>query len=339
MKVLAIESSCDDTSISVVNSAKKIEFLKTINHRKFHKDYGGVIPEMAARQHLDIMSILGKSIQKINLEKIDAIAATHGPGLIGSLIIGSSFAKGLAMSANKPMMPINHLQSHLLSPRLTSNLNFPYLCLLVSGGNTALVLVKNAKTFITLGKTIDDSAGECFDKVAKAMGLGYPGGPIIEKLAIKGNTNKYNLPLPLTKQANLNFSFSGLKTASIDLIKKNKLTETFKKDFSASFQTTIGKVFLKKIATAIDYLNDNKIKIKDFSICGGVAANKFLNTSLRNFIEDKNLIFHQVPLSLCTDNAAMIAWNELDIIMSGNKKSKQYNVRPTPNILIHENFL
>lgn len=338
MRVFAIESSCDDTSISIVNNKKEIEFLKTINHRKFHYEYGGVIPEIAARQHLDIIGKLNNTIRKIDFDIISAIAATHGPGLIGSLIVGSSFAKGVALGIRKPLIPINHLQSHLLSPRLSSDMSFPYLCLLVSGGNTALVLVKNARKFITLGKTIDDSAGECFDKVAKAMGLGYPGGPIIEKLAIKGNANKYNLPLPLTKQANLNFSFSGLKTASIDLIKKNKLTETFKKDFSASFQTTIEKIFLKKIATAIDYLNDNKIKIKDFSICGGVAANKFLNSSIRNFIEDKNLIFHQVPLSLCTDNAAMIAWNALEILMSSNKKSKQYNVRPTPNILIHENF-
>ena len=339
MKVLAIESSCDDTSISVVNSAKKIEFLKTINHRKFHKDYGGVIPEMAARQHLDIMTILGKTIRKINFQNIDAIAATHGPGLIGSLIIGSSFAKGLAMSTDKPLLPINHLQSHLLSPRLTSNLNFPYLCLLVSGGNTALVLVKRADKFITLGKTIDDSAGECFDKVAKAMGLGYPGGPIIENLATRGDIYKFNLPLPLTKQDNLNFSFSGLKTASIDLINKNKLTEKFKKDFAASFQSTIARIFLKKISTALNHLNNNNIKIKDFSICGGVAANKFLNSSIENFINNKNLIFHQVPLALCTDNAAMIAWNALEILSIRNKKFKQYNVRPTPNILIHENFI
>ena len=339
MRVFAIESSCDDTSISIVNNKKKIELLKTINHRKFHHEYGGVIPEIAARQHLDIIGKLNNTIKKIDFGGINAIAATHGPGLIGSLIVGSSFAKGVALGNRKPLVPINHLQSHLLSPRLSSDISFPYLCLLVSGGNTALVLVKNARRFITLGKTIDDSAGECFDKVAKAMGLGYPGGPIIEKLAINGDENKYKLPLPLTRQANINFSFSGLKTASIDLIKKNKLTEIFKKDFAASFQTTIGKIFLKKIETAIDYLNDNKIKIKDFSICGGVAANKFLNSSIRNFIENKNLIFHQVPLTLCTDNAAMIAWNALELLEDSNKKFKQYNVRPTPNILIHENFI
>ena len=187
MKVLAIESSCDDTSIAVVNDDKSVEFLETINHRKFHKDLGGVIPEMAARQHLEILEILGKSIKKINFSKISAIAATFGPGLIGGLIVGSSFAKGLSISKNVKLVPINHLQAHLLSPRLVSEIKFPYLCLLVSGGNTALVLVKNSKSFMTLGSTIDDSAGECFDKVAKGLGLGYPGGPELEHLALGGN--------------------------------------------------------------------------------------------------------------------------------------------------------
>ena len=222
MKVLAIESSCDDTSFSIVSDEKSIDFIKTINHRKFHKKHGGVIPEIAARQHLDIMDYLQKSIKKLDFKKIDAIAATYGPGLIGGLIVGSSFAKGLSIGKQKKLIPINHLQAHLLSPRLTSSLSFPYLCLLVSGGNTALVLVKNPKKFITLGSTIDDSAGECFDKVSKALGLGYPGGPIIEKLALKGDRYKYKLPLPLTKVKNCNFSFSGLKTAAIDIINKNK---------------------------------------------------------------------------------------------------------------------
>ena len=207
MKVLAIESSCDDTSISIVNGDKNIEFLETINHRKFHKDHGGVIPEMAARQHLEILDLLGRSIKKINFSNISAIAATFGPGLIGGLIVGSSFAKGLSISKNIKLIPINHLQAHLLSPRLVSDIKFPYLCLLVSGGNTALVLVKSSNEFITLGSTIDDSAGECFDKVAKGLGLGYPGGPEIEKLAFRGNNKKFKLPMPLTKKPIVIFLF------------------------------------------------------------------------------------------------------------------------------------
>ena len=184
MKVLAIESSCDDTSIAIVDSFKKIKYIQTINHQKFHKDFGGVVPEMAARQHLDIMDMILKNISPQQLKTVDCIAATYGPGLIGGLIVGSSIAKGIAIALNKPLIPINHLQAHLLSPRMVAKIHFPYLCLLVSGGNTAIVLIETEKKFKILGSTIDDSAGECFDKVAKFMGLGYPGGPALEKLAI-----------------------------------------------------------------------------------------------------------------------------------------------------------
>ena len=338
MKVLAIESSCDDTSFSVVDDQKNVEFLETINHRKFHQKHGGVIPEMAARQHLDIIDLLNKKIKKLNFDKIDAIASTYGPGLIGGLIVGSSFAKGLAIAKNKQLIPINHLQAHLLSPRLTSNLLFPYLCLLVSGGNTALVLVKSSKKFITLGSTIDDSAGECFDKVAKALGLGYPGGPLIEDLASKGDPSSFSLPMPLAKVKNCNFSFSGLKTAAIDIVNRNKINKKFLNNFAASFQFTVGKIFKKKIEYALEIIQNENINVKDFSICGGVAANKYLNKLIKDFIDDKNLQYHQVPLSLCTDNAAMIGWNAIEILRTRKIKLNNYNIRPTPNILIHENF-
>ena len=338
MKVLAIESSCDDTSFSVVDHQKNVEILETINHRKFHQKHGGVIPEMAARQHLDIMDLLNKKIRKINFDNIDAIAATYGPGLIGGLIVGSSFAKGISIAKNKKLIPINHLQAHLLSPRLTSNLSFPYLCLLVSGGNTAIVLVESSKKFTTLGSTIDDSAGECFDKVAKALGLGYPGGPEIESLSVKGNSLSFTLPMPLSKVKNCDFSFSGLKTAAIDIIKNNKINKKFLNNFSASFQFTVGEIFKKKIKNALDIIQKENIKIKDFSICGGVAANKYLNHSIKSFIENNSLKYHQVPLSLCTDNAAMIGWNAIEILQARKIKLNNYNIRPTPNILIHENF-
>ena len=338
MKVLAIESSCDDTSIAVINDHKNIDFLETINHRKFHQKHGGVIPEMAARQHLDILDLFKSKIHKINFSSINAIASTYGPGLIGGLIVGSSFAKGLAISQNKKLVPINHLQAHLLSPRLTNDIKFPYLCLLVSGGNTALVVVKNPSKFITLGSTIDDSAGECFDKVAKALDLGYPGGPAIERLAVNGDPSRFLLPKPLTKVKNCDFSFSGLKTAAIDIIKKNKIDKKFLNNFTASFQYTVGEIFKKKIFNALDELEKENIKIEDFSICGGVAANKYLNSLLKNFIEERDINYHQVPLSLCTDNAAMIGWNAIEILQTRKMRLNNYNIRPTPNILIHENF-
>ena len=230
-RVFAIESSCDDTSISIVDSNKRVYFNKVVNHHKFHKRHGGVIPEIAARQHLDCIDILKNLIKNINFKFIDAITATYGPGLIGGLIVGSSFAKGLALAHQKQIIPINHLQAHLLSPRLVSHISFPYLCLLVSGGNTALVLVNSPRKFITLGSTIDDSAGECFDKVAKAMKLGYPGGPIIEKLALDGDPSTFTLPQPLSKVKDCNFSFSGLKTSDIQVIKKNKLQKKFLNNF------------------------------------------------------------------------------------------------------------
>ena len=338
MKVLAIESSCDDTSIAVINDHKNIDFLETINHRKFHQKHGGVIPEMAARQHLDILDLFKSKIHKINFSSINAIASTYGPGLIGGLIVGSSFAKGLAISQNKKLIPINHLQAHLLSPRLTNDIKFPYLCLLVSGGNTALVVVKNPSKFITLGSTIDDSAGECFDKVAKALDLGYPGGPAIERLAINGDPSSFLLPRPLTKVKNCDFSFSGLKTAAIAIIKKDKINKKFLNNFAASFQFTVGEIFKKKILNALEDLDKENIKIRDFSICGGVAANKYLNNLLKNFIEERDINYHQVPLSLCTDNAAMIGWNAIEILQTRKMRLNNYNIRPTPNILIHENF-
>ena len=232
---------------------------------------------MAARQHLDILDLFKSKIHKINFSSINAIASTYGPGLIGGLIVGSSFAKGLAISQNKKLVPINHLQAHLLSPRLANDIKFPYLCLLVSGGNTALVVVKNPSKFITLGSTIDDSAGECFDKVAKALDLGYPGGPVIERLAINGDPSSFLLTKPLTKVKNCDFSFSGLKTAAIAIIKKNKINKKFLNNFAASFQFIVGEIFKKKILNALEDLDKENIKIKDFSICGGVAANKYLN--------------------------------------------------------------
>ena len=201
-----------------------------------------------------------KKISSRQLKTVDCIAATYGPGLIGGLIVGSSIAKGIAIALNKPLIPINHLQAHLLSPRMIAKINFPYLCLLVSGGNTAIVLIETEKKFKILGSTIDDSAGECFDKVAKFMGLSYPGGPALEKLAIGGDANAFILPKPLTKTKNCNFSFSGLKTSAIKIIGSHVNTKVFQKDFAASFQKSISNILKIKINNAIDLLDKRNIK-------------------------------------------------------------------------------
>ena len=339
MKVLAIESSCDDTSIAIVDTSKKIQYLQTINHQKFHKEFGGVVPEMAARQHLDIMDMVLKNLTPKQLKSVDYIAATYGPGLIGGLIVGSSVAKGLAIAFNKPLLPINHLQAHLLSPRLIANVSFPYLCLLVSGGNTAIVLIESAKKFKILGSTIDDSAGECFDKVAKVMGLGYPGGPALEKKAVGGDPHFFQLPSPLTKTKNCNFSFSGLKTAAIKIIQTHHKEKHFEKNFASSFQESVSNILKIKIENALSVLKKKNIIVKDFSVCGGVAANKKINYDLKKYVNSQNINFYQVPLSLCTDNAAMIGWNALELSKNYKFKKNNYNIRPTPNILINENFI
>ena len=270
-----------------VKSNQTIKLSKNYSLNKYSKDLDKTWIELLCMGEFDgewnkntfnefISPIERQEGSKVILENNTAIAATFGPGLIGGLIVGSSFAKGLSISKNIKLIPINHLQAHLLSPRLVSDIKFPYLCLLVSGGNTALVLVKSSNEFITLGSTIDDSAGECFDKVAKGLGLGYPGGPEIEKLAFRGNNKKFKLPMPLTKKTNCDFSFSGLKTSALDVIRKNKKTKIFLKDFSASFQHTISKVFEIKIFNSLAQLKRDNISINDFSICGGVAANKYL---------------------------------------------------------------
>tara|TARA_B100001996_G_C18436988_1_gene506822 strand:- start:63 stop:734 length:672 start_codon:yes stop_codon:yes gene_type:complete len=222
---------------------------------------------------------------------------------------------------------------------MIGKITFPYLCLLVSGGNTAIVLIQSEKKFKVLGSTIDDSAGECFDKVAKAMGLGYPGGPLIEKLAIKGNPNTFNLPRPLTKNKNCDFSFSGLKTSAIKIIQKHKKEKNFKNNFAASFQNSVSDILKIKIQNSLSILKKRNIIIQDFSICGGVASNKKINSNLKKYIMSEGINFYQVPLSLCTDNAAMIAWNAIELSKTGKIKKNNYNIRPTPNILINENFI
>ena len=282
---------------------------------------------------MDILS--RKLLHEIQFYKFDNIACTFGPGLIGSLVVGSSFAKGLGLSWNKDVISVNHLQAHLLSPRLTSKLKFPYLCLLVSGGNTALVLVENPFKFKVLGSTIDDSAGECFDKVAKSLNFSYPGGPKIEKFAMFGDNKKYILPIPMKDKKNFNFSFSGLKTAAIKIIKNNKLSKTFINNFCASFQETISEVLALKTENAIKYLKKNKVLIKDFSICGGVAANHQINNHLRETVKRYDLNFHQVPLNLCTDNAAMVAWAAIEQNNLGITKNK-ISLRPSPSFRINE---
>jgi len=325
MKVLAIETSCDETAIAIVDSNKNILSNVIYSQTEIHKPYGGVVPELAARSHVEIIDdILLESLKKAktSLDEIDAIAATAGPGLIGGLIVGLVYAKSLALALNKPFIAVNHIEAHCLTSRLTENIEFPFASLLVSGGHCQIVIIESINKFYKIGETIDDALGECFDKVSQMIKEGYPGGPSIERLALRGNENKYNFPKPLihNKDNRYNFSFSGLKTAvkrEIEKITKQefshslsylKLTEVNKYDICASFQKTVLEIIINRLDNIYSDNIFNKFNITKLNIAGGVAANKYILSNLINWGIDKNIKVTSAPINLCTDNAAMIAW-------------------------------
>jgi len=312
--ILGIESSCDETAASLVteNEQGTPVILSNIisSQIDIHKEFGGVVPELAARSHIEKIDwIVQKAIDDsgCKIEEIDAIASTAGPGLIVCLSVGLSFGKAFALSLNKPFIAVNHLEGHALSPKLNSNLDYPYLVLLISGGHSQFLSVQGLGKYKRLGTTIDDALGEAFDKTAKLLGIEFPGGPQIEVLAKKGNPNKYDLPKPIFNKGGCNLSFAGLKT-SILKITKNIKTDQEKFDLAASFQKTIEEILYKKTKIAFDeFEKKNKIKEKKFVVAGGVAANKNIRSMLENLCIEKNYNSIFPPIDLCGDNAAMIA--------------------------------
>ena len=309
--IFAIETSCDETSTAILTLEGKLLSHIVVNQQN-HNKFGGVVPEIASRAHLQILqNIIPQSLKEANIEfqNIKIFSATAGPGLIGGLLVGSTMAKSMAIGSNKPFYPINHLEGHLLSPSMFSNLNFPYLAILLTGGHTQIYLVQNIGSYKLLGETIDDAVGESFDKVAKLLGLGYPGGPFIEKKAMLGNEKSFQLPHPLEHKKNLNFSFSGIKTA-VSLIIKNKknIDEQTIKDIAASFQNKIIEILIKRTRMTITILNNKGFNIKDVAIVGGVAANNKINKSFRNLCKEFSLNAVFPKKEMCGDNAAMIAW-------------------------------
>jgi N6-L-threonylcarbamoyladenine synthase len=308
MKILGIETSCDETSVAIVTGDKQILSNCIWSQIKTHQEYGGVIPEIAARNHLHYLPrIADQAFKDANctLKDIDAIAVTAGPGLIGGVLIGVLYAQGLSLSLNKPCYGINHLEGHALTPRLIEDVAFPFLLLLVSGGHCQFLKVSGVGQYILLGATIDDAVGEAFDKVAKMMDLPYPGGPEIEKLAKLGDEDFFDLPKPLYHAKNYNLSFSGLKTAVKNIIDKQQmpLTENFKCNMASSFQKVVGDIFVKKTK---DLLKEHKFE--RMVIAGGVAANQYLKKRLAHVVQEENAALFTPPIALCTDNAAMIAW-------------------------------
>lgn len=309
--ILGIESSCDDTSAAVIRDNWLLSNL--ISNQKVHQLYGGVVPELASRAHqANIIPVVDQAIKQANLtiNDISAIAFTQGPGLLGSLLVGTSFAKGFALAQNIPLIEVNHLHGHILSHFIktspeSKHPELPFLCLLVSGGHTQLVLVRNYNDMEIIGKTIDDAAGEAFDKCAKVMGLGYPGGPIVDKLASEGDANAYKFAKPLPK--GLDFSFSGLKTSFLyflrDQLKHNpNFIEENKTHLCASLQSTIVSILMDKLVAA-----SKKLGIKEIALAGGVAANSGLRKATVEFGEKLGWNTYIPEFRFTTDNAAMIA--------------------------------
>ena len=312
--ILGIESSCDETAASLITEnelGNPIVLSNIISSQvDIHKEFGGVVPELAARSHVEkidliVQKAINESGRKIN--EIDAIASTAGPGLIVCLSVGLSFGKALAKSLGKPFIAVNHLEGHALSPKLNTELNYPYLVLLISGGHSQFLSVQELGKYKRLGTTIDDALGEAFDKTAKLLDIEFPGGPQIEVLAEKGNPNKYKLPKPIFNKGGCNLSFAGLKTAVLK-ISKNIKTEKEKFDLAASFQKTIEEILYKKTKIAFkEFEKINKTNKKIFVIAGGVAANKKIRSMLINLCNEENYQSIFPSIDLCGDNAAMIA--------------------------------
>jgi N6-L-threonylcarbamoyladenine synthase len=312
--ILGIESSCDETSASIISENEQgipIVLSNVVSSQvDVHKAFGGVVPELAARSHIEKIDwIVQKAINDsgIKAEEINAVASTAGPGLIVCLSVGLSFGKSFASVMNIPFIAVNHLEGHALSPKLNSKLEYPYLLLLISGGHSQYLSVENLGKYKRLGTTIDDALGEAFDKTAKLLGVEFPGGPQIEILAEKGDPNRFILPKPIFNKGGCNLSFAGLKTAVLKLKKEMKV-EQDKFDLAASFQKTIEEILLKKTSIAfMEFEKINNIKNKVFVIAGGVAANKNIRSMLIKLCDEKNYQHIFPPINLCGDNAAMIA--------------------------------
>ncbi|RLQ89011.1 tRNA (adenosine(37)-N6)-threonylcarbamoyltransferase complex transferase subunit TsaD [Notoacmeibacter ruber] len=332
--VLGIETSCDETAASVIEGASSAEsgasapYSRILSNVVFsqieeHAAFGGVVPEIAARAHVSALDrIVAAALDdaQVGLADLDAIAVTAGPGLIGGLMVGFMTAKALAFGAEKPLIPVNHLEGHALTARLTDRLPFPYLLLLVSGGHTQIVLVKAVGEYERLGTTIDDALGEAFDKTAKLLDLPYPGGPNVEKAALAGDGTRFLLPRPLKSKPRPDFSFSGLKTAVRQAAENlAPLSDQDVADLCASFQVAVGDTLQDRLRRALESVADQHPSGMPSAlvVAGGVAANAYLRTSLEALCEDRRLRFVAPPLALCTDNGAMIAHAGLERLLAG----------------------
>ena len=303
--ILGIESSCDETSISIVKNGKEEIVTTTLSQIDIHKKFGGVVPEIASRSHAECITIVIEDcLSKANMkmEDITAIAVTYGPGLAGSLLVGVEAAKTLALCYNKPLIGVNHMAGHIYANNLVDTMDFPLICLVISGGHTEIIYMDEDLSFKKIGSTIDDSVGEAFDKVARVIDVPYPGGPVIDKLSKIGK-DTYDLPLPMDDDS-YNFSFSGIKSAVINLVhnEKQRGNEIRKEDLATSFENIVVKTLTKKTMRAID-----EYKVKELLIAGGVSANSGIREEFDKLCKEKGIKLVVPNLSYCTDNGAMIA--------------------------------
>ncbi len=321
--ILGIDTSCDDTSASLLSFTKDIpEILSNIvsSQSEIHDKYGGIVPELASRSHMEmIWPVVQEALGGRKFEELDAIAVCHGPGLIGSLLVGGSFAKALSISTELPLVGVNHLEGHLLSPFLEDNQpEFPFLSLVVSGGHTSLYKVSEFGQYEELGRTRDDAAGEAYDKVSKLLGLGYPGGPILDMMAKDGDRDKVRFPRAMLKKDNHDFSFSGLKTAVRLAIEKDASLKP--EEVAASFQDAVADVLVKKVKNILEQTG-----ITSVSLSGGVAANSEIRERMGQMCQEVGAKFHPPAINLCTDNAAMIAYAGYHKFVAGDLADLGFN--------------
>jgi N6-L-threonylcarbamoyladenine synthase len=333
MRVLGIETSCDETAVAIVEAAAKEgpggRILANVVYSQLgeHRRFGGVVPEIAARAHLERLDgLVTEALAEagLGLADLDGIAATGGPGLIGGVMVGVMTAKALAFAHDKPFLAVNHLEGHALSVRLTENVAFPYLLLLVSGGHCQLLTVRGPGDFTRLGTTIDDAVGECFDKTAKLLGLGFPGGPAVERAAAQGDPQSFALPRPMWRKPGCDFSFSGLKTAVRQTVDKLPAGDGKSiADLCASFQRTVGDVLADRCANALK-MAPSPILV----VAGGVAANLYLRSRLEAVAAVHGARLVAPPVRLCTDNGAMIAWAGIELLRLGKVDGLDFRPRP-----------
>lgn len=340
MIVLGIETSCDETAASVVKDDGTILSNLVLSQLEEHKAFGGVVPEIAARAHLDHLHTLIKAAMddaNLKFQDLSGVAATCGPGLIGGVLVGMMAGKSIAAAHQKPFIAVNHLEGHALTPRLTDNIEFPYLLLLVSGGHTQLLVAEDVGVYKRWGTTLDDACGECFDKSAKLMGLPYPGGPNLEKIAAtcenpEAALERFPLPRPMMHRKELDFSFSGLKTAvrtHVDALPNGDLDPKDIADLAYAFQTAVAEILAERTGRALEqFKNDYNAVSASLVVSGGVAANKTIRSVLDNLTSSQGAKLYAPPFNLCSDNAAMIAWAGLEHLRKGHSSDLSFKARP-----------